>query len=147
MCEIGKKIKFCTCLGEEDVTRITLSKRLDSFLEDTLPNSMEPFTWILYKYLGTEESEAMGLLNLPSESIGGELTNEYVLSQINNENCFDFNYDPLEGDNLEINFQRNKYWTEFLSFIYRNEKWEADSYNTFTENIEATNYGKLKVEK
>lgn len=147
MCEIDNKLKFCTCLEEEDIELINFHKSLDKFYKKQLPNSKEPFSWVLYEYMGSEDSGMMGLLNMPSEKLGSSLTEEFVLSQINSEDCYDFDYKPKEGDNLQINFQRNKYWTEFMSFIYRNDKWEADMYNSFIEKTEPKNYGILKVVK
>ncbi len=85
---------------------------------------------------------------MPSDKIGFYLTEDFVINELNSgKACFDFNYKPKEGDNLQINFQRNKYWTEFLSFIYRKNIWESDSYYTFDEKIEPVNYGILKVDK
>lgn len=147
MCKIENKLKFCTCLQEKDIEIINLHKSLNKFRKDQIPNSKEPFTWIIYEYKGSYNSSLEGMLNMPSKEIGFSLTEEFVLSQINNDYCYDFEYEPKEGDNLQINFQRNKYWTEFLSFIYRDEKWEADSYYTFSEKIEPKNYGILKVVK
>lgn len=147
MCKIDDKLKFCTCLEGKDIDIINLHKSLNKFLQKQLPNSNNPFSWIIYEYKGTFCSGLEGMLNMPSKEIGFSLTEEFVLSQINSDYCFDFKYEPKEGDNLQINFQRNKYWTEFLSFIYRNEKWEADSYYTFYEKIEPKNYGILKLIK
>lgn len=144
MCKRDHNLKFCSCLEPKDIELINLHKRLDKFMKKQLPNSKEPFSWVIYEYKGTEHSDLMGLLNMPSEKIGNDLTQEDVLSSLNNEKCFDFEYSPKEGDNLQINFQRNKYWTEFLSFIYRNKVWEADSYYTFTEIIEPKDFGILK---
>ncbi|KQS92771.1 hypothetical protein [Chryseobacterium sp. Leaf394] len=147
MCEISNQLKFCTCLDEKSIENINFQKKLEKLYKKQLPKSKEPFSWILYEYKGSEDSGMMGLLNMPSEKIGFSLSEGFVLDEINNKNCFDFDYRPKEGDNLQINFQRNKYWTEFLSFIFRNGNWEADSYYTFTEIIEPKNYGILKVNK
>jgi hypothetical protein len=149
MCEISNQLKFCTCLDEKIIESINIQKRLDKFHKNQLPKSNEPFSWILYEYKGIQDSglEMMGLLYMPSDKIGFGLTEEFVLNEINDKNCFDFNYHPKEGDNLQINFQRNKDWTECLSFIFRNEKWESDSYHTFIQIIEPINFGILKVNK
>ncbi|MDR2236945.1 MAG: hypothetical protein LBE92_12560 [Chryseobacterium sp.] len=147
MCEIGNDLKFCTCLELKDIELINIHKRLEKFQKKQLPNSKEPFSWIIYEHVETIDSDLMGLLKMPSSTIGFSLSEEFVLHKINSRNCFDFDYKPKEGDNLQINFQRNKYWTEFLSFIFRNNRWEADSYYTFTEKIEPKNYGILKVLK
>lgn len=146
MCEISNELKFCTCLEIKDKELINIHKRLEKFHSKKLPKSKEPFSWIIYEYMGSEYNDGiMGLLNMPSNKIGFSLTEKFVLEQLNNKNCFDFEYQPKEGDNLQINFQRNKSWIEFLSFIFRKNNWEVDSYDTFTEIIEPKNYGILKV--
>lgn len=146
MCEISNELKFCTCLELKDRELINLHKRLEKFQNKKLPNSKEPFSWIVYEYIGSQNNDGiMGLLDMPSGKIGFSLTEEFVLDNINNKNCFDFDYQPKEGDNLQINFQRNKYWVEFSSFIYSNNIWESDSYDTFTEIIEPKNFGILKL--
>ena len=147
MCEINNKLKFCTCLEEKDIKLIELHKSLEKFQKKQIPGSKEPFSWVLFEYKGFEASDIMGLLKMPSDKIGFYLTEEFVLQQLNLTDCFDFDYKPKEGDNLQVHFQDNKYSAEFLSFIYRDENWEADSYYTFTEKIEPKNYGILKVEK
>jgi hypothetical protein len=144
MCDVGKKIKFCSCLTAEDIDVFEAYKELKHNLKQTISTSMQPLTWTLYKHLGHEASALVGMLKMPSTELLNSLTNEYVLSQINNSNCFDFDYAPSEGDNLKIEQQRNEYSSEFLSFIFRNGKWRADSYYTFTERIEAFNYGKVE---
>lgn len=148
MCKTNNSLKFCTCLEEKDKAIIDIHNSLEKFQKKQLPGSKDPFSWVLYEYKGTVHSDLIGMLNMPSDKIGFSLTEAYVLTQLNSDNdCFDFEYVPVEGDNLQINFQRNKYWTEFLSFIYRNHQWEADSYYTFTEVIEPKNYGLLHVAK
>lgn len=145
MCELSNQLKFCTCLEKEDIELINIHKKLDKFRKKKLPKSKERFSWILYEYKGSEDTGLMGLLNLPSEKIGFSLTEHFVLKELNNKNCFDFNYNPKDGDNLQINYQRDKSWTEFLSFIFRENMWKAQSYDPFIEKIEPKNYGILKV--
>ena len=146
MCEVSNNLKFCTCLEIKDHELINIHKRLEKFHNKKLLQSKEPFSWILYEFAGFKDNTGiMGLLNMPSGKIGQFLTEEFVLDQLNNKNCFDFDYEPKDGDNLQINFQRNKYWVEFLSFIYHENQWRADSYDTFNEKIEPKNYAILKV--
>lgn len=143
MCQLNNELKFCTCLQAKEL--INLHNSLDKFIHKQLPGSKAPFTWIIYEHIGTEHNpNIMGLLNMPSDKIGFSLTEEFVLNQINTKHCFDFEYNPKEGDNLQINFQRNKYWTEFLSFIFRNSNWEAETYG-FDDITNPKNYGILKV--
>lgn len=149
MCEIEKKLKLCTCLTDKDLDLFEARKKLKQSLKQSISTSNQPFTWTLFKYLGQKDNEEltiMGMLIMPSDLLGESLTNEYVLSQINSGNCFDFDYTPMEGDNLKVEQQSNESWKEFLSFIFRNGTWKEGIYNTFTERIEAVNFGQVKIE-
>jgi hypothetical protein len=58
---------------------------------------------------------------------------------------FNFEYQPIEGDNLEI-YNPEIYNEKYLSFIFRNGNWVADFYNGFGDKTEKINYGKVIVE-
>lgn len=149
MCEVGKKLKLCTCLTDKDLEVFEAHQKLKHLLKQSISATSKPITWTLHRYIGKVDNSdlvVMGMLDMPSEKLLNSLSNEYVLSQINSCNCFDFDYTPTEGDNLKIEKQRNVNWTEFLSFIFRKGKWEADSYDTFIESIEDINFGKVEIE-
>jgi len=148
MCTSKKELKFCTCLTDNNMDPLIIQKDLFKFQKKQIPGAKEPYSWVLFEHKGSEEHEGMvGLMNLPSDKIGADLTEEYVIGELNGSRpSFDFDYSPKEGDNLQINFQRNASWTEFLSFIFKNDKWIADSYFTFTEIIEIKDFGIMKVE-
>lgn len=74
-----------------------------------------------------------GMLYQPS-AVLGNLTNEYLVMTLNNEVCFDFEYVPNIGDNLIIYIDNN--YNEWLSFIYKINGWEADSYDGFIHKTE-----------
>ncbi len=95
--------------------------------------------------MGLVKSDFMGVLRMPSESLGDLLTKDYVLSQINGSNRFDFDYTPQEGDNLSIVQQIDGRSAEFLSFIHRKGKWETGRYYSFTEITETMNFGYVKL--
>lgn len=149
MCTPSSQLRFCTCLTQKDITLIELRKSLKQFQQKQLENTKAPFSWTLDAYKGSTEAHpgAAGMVYIPSHKIGGSLTEELVLQELNNNTCFDFDYTPSEGDNLQIQFQRNQYWTEFLSFVYRNKCWEADSYDPFLNETEPKGFGVLKVLK
>ena len=86
-----------------------------------------------------------GMLIYPEDVLSEALTSEKMVEELNRRNCFDFNYTPNEGDNLQI-YNPDKYTRKYLSFIYRSGKWEVDSYNRFTYDIEKINYGKVEFE-
>lgn len=147
MCSIHQKnIKLCTCLSEKELEIFAKREPLDHLLKDSISLSDQPFTWRLSKFIRHEESNIMGILRMPGESLSGILTKDYVLSQINSDNRFDFEYTPHEGDNLTILQQVDGRSAEFLSFIYNKGKWDTGRYYSFTEITETINIGHLKVD-
>lgn len=147
MCEISNKFILCTCLKDDAPSIGTAKKRLKHFLKQSISSSKQEFTWTLYRYIGYKETEILGSLRMPNETLGNLLSNDYVLENINNRHCFDFDYEPNEGDNLQIEQHEHAEFQDFLSFIFRNGEWQADSYYTFTEKIRAFNLGKVQVEE
>ncbi|WP_299107160.1 hypothetical protein [uncultured Tenacibaculum sp.] len=110
--------------------------------------------WKLSKYLGHEWSGMDGLMIMPSKNLTQGLTENFVIEELNKQNCFDFDYIPNEGDNLifEIGWLFNKRGKkiereleyEYSSYIFKANKWKADSYNPFYEKTEIINEGILK---
>lgn len=135
MCEIGNEIKLCTCVPN-GLNAIVHNKKSRS------RQNRDKFTWTLNKYVGDSENMMDGMLIYPDSVLSENLTTERMLSELNDRNCFDFDYEPNEGDNLLI-YNPEKYIKKYLSFIYRNGKWIADSYNKFRDKIEKINYGNV----
>ncbi len=136
MCETGKEIKLCTCVPN-GMNRIVHNKKSRRFKK--LPKE---FTWKLRKYVGFSNCMMDGMIIFPIDILSEDLTTEKMLMDLNNRNCFDFDYQPNEGDNLQI-FTPEKYSIQFLSFIYRNGEWIADYYNGFRDATEKINHGKV----
>lgn len=145
MCESGKNIKLCTCLVGGTANAIIHNKNSRRHKKDQLLNSENIYMWTLYKYVGLQDWAMEGLLYPPSNKLGEYLTNELMLKELNNETCFDFDYKPNEGDNLEIYIDEQSVYS-FLSFIYRNGQWKVDSYDCFVDKKERINYGKVVTE-
>lgn len=139
MCETGKEIKLCTCVPD-GIDKIVHNKKSRRFKE--FRNS---FTWALEKYVGDSTCMMDGMIIFPIEALSDALTTEKMLVDLNNRNCFDFDYQPNEGDYLQI-FTPHRYEQEFLSFIYRNQEWIADYYNGFRDETEKINYGIVRFE-
>ncbi|MCL9806559.1 hypothetical protein NAT51_13570 [Flavobacterium amniphilum] len=108
-------------------------------------HNREKYTWTLDKYIGYAKYPMDGMLIYPDHDLAENLTTETVLEELNSKNCFDFDYNPNEGDNLRI-YNPEKYIRKYLSFIYRNGKWMADSYNGLIEETEKFNYGNIDFE-
>lgn len=140
MCETGKEIKLCTCVpnGMNRIVHNKKSRRFKKFRNE--------FTWKLRKYVGDSNCMMDGMIIFPLDALSEDLTNEKMLTDLNHRNCFDFDYKPNEGDNLEI-YTPHRYEREYLSFIFRNEEWIADYYDGFRDETEKINYGIVYFEE
>ncbi len=92
---------------------------------------------------------ARGITDFPDSDIGKGLKSEWVLLNLMSRNCFDFDYQPSNGDNLII-YNRQSRKSPFgkpvyLSFIYRNSEWTEDFYNEISELTKLKNKGKVKA--
>lgn len=145
MCETGKNIKLCTCVVGGNTNTIIHNKNSRRHKKDRLLNSDKIYKWTLYKYVGLKDWTMEGMLYPPSDKLGEYLTREILITGLNNETCFDFEYKPNEGDNLVIYIDGESIYS-FLSFIYRNGQWKADCYDDFIDKKERINYGKVVTE-
>ncbi len=149
MCKPNSTVHFCTCAS--------LSKKPlphgDKAKVDKAEYEKTQYIWTLYKYLGEKDDLMMGEIVMPVESLGGEMTSEYLLQQLNSNNRFDFEYSPSEGDNLEVRKEyvyrslREQHRPElydYLSFIYRKGKWVEDYYDFFTDKTRQIKKGKVE---
>ncbi len=149
MCKPNSKIYLCTCASvSKKPFPVTNPKEVDMG-EYEKPN----FIWTLYKYQGEKDSFMVGEMVMPVESLDTELSSEYLIQQLNSKNRFDFNYEPIEGDNLQIKkeyiyksikgFTRTDLY-EYMSFIYREGKWQEEVYDVFSDKIKSFKKGKIK---
>ncbi|XZF14659.1 hypothetical protein ACTHGU_00835 [Chitinophagaceae bacterium MMS25-I14] len=140
MCAPGKKFTLCTC--KEVIIHHKNSRKHKNGADGMLPH----FTWHLYRYTGTFSSGLDGMLMMPEHSLGTVFTDEEVQQELNSRQCFDFDYQPGEGDNLRVMMVQNKTRSSFFSFIFRNGQWAIAHYNSFFERTEEISHGKIKME-
>lgn len=152
MCDRTEKLELCACsdMNTNKIQEIYSDeiKRLDK------KEFLKVIKWKLNRFLGTEWSGMDGLMIMPSQNLTNELTENLILDELNKQNCFDFEYQPTEGDNLifEIGWLFNKRGKKinreleykYSSYIFRNGEWKPDSYNPFYEKTEIINEGILK---
>ncbi len=119
MCKFDNGLKLCTC---------------DELSEAT----PDDYTWQL-RVLDYYEP-ARGRCYFPSDDIGEGLEHQWIELNLNCENCFDFDYQPKEGDNLII----TKAGQGYLSFMFRNNEWTKDFYNEIGEISKLVKNGKVK---
>lgn len=138
MCNITSVLTFCTCTP--NVIHNKHSRRHKKAI------AQEGYTWTLNRYVGQITFCMEGLLNAPSTHLEAELTNELILTHLNTFSCFDFAYEPQEGDNLVVRSNQPQRY-DFLSFIFRTGKWTVDHYNPFHDQTDRILSGILKIEK
>tara|TARA_R110000765_G_scaffold426577_1_gene542703 strand:- start:756 stop:1067 length:312 start_codon:yes stop_codon:yes gene_type:complete len=97
MCKSGTELKLCTCNDKIDKSK--------------------PYWTLARKTIKQNEPELLlvGLYMPPNTYFDEELnkTKEWLETQLNNSNCFDFNYEPLEEDKLVIHLNEHKF-----EFVY-----------------------------
>jgi hypothetical protein len=80
MCDVNGPFKLCTCGSKV--------------------NKLKPY-WILHRYLQSkEEYQLLGQFYLPNPY--NKISNRSLKRRLNSVNVFDFEYDPQEGDYLEL---------------------------------------------
>ena len=148
MCGIDSNIRFCTCSDH---------KSIEAFAEDSSGRTF--LLWSLYKYLGNYESGLDGMLMPPQSGLNIGLNADFMLDNLNSdENLFDFNYTPNQGDNLiikeffvkgETSFKKlnrklkgNDYISR-MSFVFDKEVWTEDYYDPFIKKTEQFRQGAL----
>lgn len=137
MCDFEKGFVLCKCADSKSAVHNKKSRRYKR-------DKSIHYSWHLNKYKGKSNEMEMGRYALPQDDIGLGLSSKFVLSQLNNRNCFDFKYQPTEGDNLRISNQ-NKW--ERLEFIYKNGKWIEDHYSPFDHVLETISNGSISTSK
>ena len=79
---------------------------------------------------------------MPSDDLGNGLNEEWIALNLNLCNCFDFTYNPMNGDNLFI--MQNIKFGPYISFIFENGEWKTGHYSPFEDHLDQINSGKLK---
>lgn len=129
MCNVTNTIKFCTCVNED------LKKEKDIYI------------WTLYRYLGSRESKFVGKIMLPVDDLNNGITVENIISKLNKENVFDFDYTAVDKDSLHICFNAEKFnHYKYFTLIFKKGVWQEGS-NSFTSALEEViAKGKIELE-
>lgn len=139
MCENAANITFCTCEPKPSAVHNKNSRRAR---KDKAVQEVRSYRWSLHKITGLSQQTLDGLLIEPNHEFSKELTGESILKEINRRNCFDFDYEPNQGDSLEIYESGGR----FISFIFEKEKWIIGSPNPFTHQVTKINSGSVRFE-
>ncbi len=150
MCEITKNFILCSCSTDEkvEVEHNKNSRRYKKQIEKKYPRRI---AWTLDRYEGTYNSEMDGMMITPSDKLDELFTAEYVRSELNARNCFDFDYVPNEGDYLTFRFNFSKKEARgrefhYMPYIYKEGNWTVDFYCGFSAKLAEINKGRLKFE-
>lgn len=128
MCEITKTLKLCTCSDKVDKSK--------------------PYWTLARKTIKQPDTEVIMGEYLPSDSFFDHdfvQAEEWLLSQLNNHKCFDFNYAPFQEDKLLIHLDKYKF-----GFVYSAQKqsWEAiDLESPFLEKTKRSVQAKGYIEQ
>jgi len=135
MCDFKEGFILCKCNNPKVVVHNKKSRRNKKKKKQPIE-----YIWTLYKYLGLSKQMELGRYVFPSNDVGSGFTSDFVLNELNNRNCFDFEYSPNEGDNLIIS---NAESFDRIEFIFRNKKWVKDHYSPFTDEYRKFDNGKV----
>ncbi len=90
---------------------------------------------------------------LPTEQLD-DLAPEFIVTQLNSENLFDFEYEPKENDRLRIKrinrskTRDNQYRLgEYLDFHYFNGEWCVGGVSPFMYKLKSYKKGKIQLGK
>ena len=135
MCKNVKKITFCIC---DNASKKPRKKHKDHL------------TWTLFRLnenpvdLSKDYAMMDGMFFSPSTIINKKITNEFILYELNSQNCFDFDFIATEEDVLNI-YSNNIMESNYLSFIYKIDKWNINKNINFNNGHRIN--GKIKIEE
>ncbi|MEZ4923550.1 MAG: hypothetical protein R2780_10290 [Crocinitomicaceae bacterium] len=101
--------------------------------------------WGLYRYKGLKENSWMEQVTTTAllDSDSQRIDSKKFLDKLNSSDCFDFEYNPKEGDTFRILHEsrqiiRNRKFIgrSNISFVFRESVWVEEKYED--ENIELT---------
>lgn len=105
MCNQSSNLHFCTCDDKNaPVIHNQNSRRFKKM--DEKEYLQQNIIWTLERHAGKKEEEwlEIGLMMMPTGKLTEEITEDYVLEQLNTCNPFDFDYESVDGDCLAIRF-------------------------------------------
>lgn len=62
--------------------------------------------------------------------LGNGIKIDLIIDLMNSNNCFDFDYEPVEKDRLIISNEINNRDYKYFGLIFRNGKWKKGDYYT-----------------
>jgi hypothetical protein len=134
MCDFENGFILCSCKENSKPNTQNKKSHSDKNVDK------ETYRWTLSRFIGTFEAILEGMFEPPSHDLGAGLTEEWVLLNLNDRNCFDFDYTPQEGDLLS--FSKGRPWN-YMSFVFRQGSWIFDKYDEFSTKLEKVADGEI----
>ncbi|CAM3879835.1 MULTISPECIES: hypothetical protein [Flavobacterium] len=149
---------FCTCLEKK-----SFIKKRDAYL--SLYNEEEYLTevyeWTLYSIVQKREEKEkhliIGEIKIPIKKINDVITAELIVEELNKLDCFDFEYIPIDGDELvisngykhiEIDTKTRPYLPfKTMHFVYENKEWYFGYIDNFEYETKRIYEGEMKYLK
>ncbi len=146
MCDFTQGIKLCSCNSDEIQFReedLIVRKKGKTLRKPNPKNAAIPemYIWILDRIRSSKNGLEMGNYMFPVDDLGNGLDSDWITLNLNDHNCFDFDYKPETGDTLII--RKNKVAAAYISFVW-DGCWKVDHHSPFDYNLK--NIGKGKVE-
>lgn len=117
MCDLSKGFKLCSCDGDKLSTK--------------------EIGWILRRKNENKEVQHIkGKPFIPIMSLDEKQLKTAVVQALNEQNCFDFEYQPQEDDFLKIKTKRENIW---FAFRYKKGRWQEDDstkFNSWRQQLE-----------
>lgn len=129
MCKESTKLKFCTCNTDEDIK-----------VDDPI------YKWSLSRLVNIDETlEILGSIIPPVTGLDNNVTVANVLKLINEENVFDFDYDPVADDTITIYSDTSEFGYQYFSIIYKNGIWQKGNNPVFKSKKILLDKGHIKI--
>lgn len=115
MCNASGGFKFCACMDDFETRQKNYK-----------------YTWTLQKLVGAKsEINRRGKIVRPTSDLGDGITQEETLKELEENNCFDFEYFPGENDTLHISTFCEDQRIKYFSLIFKNGAWTVGN-NAFS---------------
>lgn len=120
MCDLQDGFKLCTC-SPESLKELTIFRGIP-IDRIQFPDFQPTYIWTLKSIDPNPGPSLRGRSVLPKLNVGDVANIEFVEQEMNARNCFDFEYQPDEGD--YISFQQVQDPTKYFAFRFTAQKWK-----------------------
>ena len=147
MCKPDREIHLCSCASIAPIPYPANKEIIDEEYTKT------HFIWKLNRYLGQKDTGLMGEMVMPLQRLSEYLTTGNLIIELSRKDIFDFDYNPIEGDELII---REEYiyksikgkprpeLYDYISLIFKESSWIDDIYDVFSVRTRNFKKGEIK---